>query len=200
MERDVMCVRSRLTAPLLAAGLAAVAAVALAGCGGGTAGDGNDPAAPARLGAPAPPSSAPPSGPMNRLERPVAEELAPRLADDGLTLTHVDCPDWTGAVPFETTCQGYVDGVVGEVDVELSRRAGGEVEFDAWLNEGIVATRRLVDRLAAEGYADVDCGPTPAYPARLGMRLVCRVQNGAETGYVVATVTGPRGEVEIEGY
>lgn len=183
----------------VAAGL--LAAVALAGCGS------DDPADPEqgdrdepRLGAPAPTPSTPPDEPMDDLEQPVADRLAPRLAREGLTLQHVACPPWAGRVPATLGCKGYVDGVVAEVDVELTDGPGDRVDFDAELGEGVVATGRLVGRLEAEGYADVDCGPTPAYPARLGMRIVCRVHDGGETAYVVATVTGRSGAVKIEDY
>lgn len=152
------------------------------------------------LGAPAPTPSAAPGEPMDRLEKPVAERLAPRLEKEGLTLEYVDCPAWAGAVPHAVHCQGYVDGVVGEVEVRLTRGRTGAVEFDAWLGEGIVATSRLVRRLEQEGWNAVDCGPTPAYPARTGLRITCRVHEGGTASYVVATVTDRRGEVQIEEY
>lgn len=181
--------RSRWLASLLLLG-------ALAGCA-----DDPEPA-PAgepRLGAPSPDVSAPPEQPMDDLERPVADQLAPRLEDDGLTLEYVECPRWRGAVPSTLTCKGYVDGIVGKVKVELSR-GPRQVEFDAWLAQGVVATTRLVERLEREGYAGVDCGATPAYPARLGMRIVCRVRGKDEVSHVVATVTDPAGHVQIAGY
>lgn len=149
-------------------------------------------------GARTPEPSAPPARPMDALERPVADRLAPELSDEGLSLEYVDCPAWSGEVPFETECTGYVDGVVGDIEVALSHGADGAVEFDARLTEGVVSTSRLVDRLEREGWVGVDCGSTPAYPARLGMRILCRVHEGATSSYVVATVTDRRGEVEIE--
>lgn len=183
----------------LAAGLLAV--VALSGCGADEPGGSEQVAEDTpRLGAPAPTPSTPPDQPMDDLEQPVADRLAPRLAREGLTLQHVACPPWTGSVPITLECKGYVDGVVADVDVALTDGVGDRVDFDAELGEGVVATGRLVARLEAEGYADVDCGPTPAYPARLGMRLVCRVHDEAETTYVVATVTDRSGAVKIEDY
>lgn len=182
----------RLLAPVL------VVALGLpAGCS-----DGRDAAAEPvpRLGGPAPTASAPPAEPMDQLETPVAERLAARLQDDGLTLEHVDCPGWSGALPHEITCDLYVDGVVGEVEVALSEGQDGRVEFDAWLGRGVVATARLVERLEAEGYSAVDCGTIPAYPARPGTELVCRVRDGGGPTHVVATVTDRRGEVRIEDY
>jgi hypothetical protein len=152
------------------------------------------------LGAAAPAPSEVPAEPMDGLERPVADRLAPRLAEEGLTLEYVDCPAWSGTVPDEVRCTGYVDGVVGEVDVHLTRNHAGGVEFDAWLGEGIVATSRLVARLEHEGWNAVDCGRTPAYPARAGLRITCRVHEGGTASYVVATVTDRRGEVRIEEY
>ncbi len=134
---------------------------------------------------------------MDDLEQPVAERLRSRLEGDGLTLEYVDCPRWTGDAPSTLTCKGYVDGVVGEVDVELARATDGRTEFEAWLGEGVLATQRLVARLEREGYTAVDCGATPAYPARLGMMMVCRVEENGSTGYLVATVTDRRGAVRI---
>jgi len=137
---------------------------------------------------------------MDDLERPVHTRLAPRLEDDGLTLEYVDCPRWSGTVPAALQCEAYVDGVVGEVAVELSRGAGGGVQFDAWLDHGVVATTRLVERLEGEGYSDVDCGRTAAYEARLGTRIVCSVRDDDEASHVVATVTDRGGHVQIEDY
>lgn len=150
-----------------------------------------------RPGARGPAPSTPPTEPMDTLEQPVADRLAPELRDEGLTLQYVDCPPWRGKVPFETECRGYVDGVVGDVEVALSHGRGGAVEFDARLGEGVVSVSSLVDRLEDQGWTDVDCGDTPAYPARVGLRIVCRVHERTQASYVVATVTDRRGEVEI---
>lgn len=190
-----MCMRAlRRAAPSLLGALAAV--VALSGCGE------DDPAQTRAhdLGGPTPTPSVVPGEPMDRLEKPVAERLAPRLEREGLTLEYVDCPTWTGDVPDDVHCEGYVDGIVGEVEVRLTRGERGAVEFDARLGEGIVATSRLVRRLEHEGWNAVDCGPTPAYPARTGLRITCRVHEGGTASYVVATVTDRRGEVQIEEY
>lgn len=175
-------------------------AVVLAGCTSGSSDDSAPERDAPRLGAATPTPSAPPEEPMDDLERPVAERLRPRLAGEGLTLEHVECPAWDGTVPSSLRCKGYVDGVVAEVDVELSSDGDDRVEFDAELGAGIVATGRLVARLEEEGYTDVDCGETPAYAARLGMRLVCRVHDDGEPSYVVATVTNAAGAVKIEDY
>lgn len=177
------------------------AAVVLAGCTSESPGadaPGREDAP--RLGAARPSPSPTPEEPMGDLERSVAERLEPRLAGEGLTLEYVQCPAWDGTVPSSLTCKGYVDGVVAEVVVELSSGGKDRVEFDAELGEGIVATGRLVARLEEEGYTDVDCGRTPAYAARLGMRLVCRVHDDGEPSYVVATVTDSAGAVKIEDY
>jgi hypothetical protein len=172
--------------------------VVLGACDGDSGAEPADPAP--RPGARAPVPSTPPARPMDALEQPVADRLAPELRDEGLSLEYVDCPAWPGEVPFETECTGYVDGVAGEVEVVLSHGHGGAVEFDARLAEGVVATSRLVDRLEREGWTGVDCGSTSAYPARLGLRIVCRVHEGGTASYVVATVTDRRGEVEIEDH
>jgi hypothetical protein len=181
---------SRWVASLLVAG-------ALAAC----ADDGSERrAAPApSIGAESPVASATPSRPMDRLEQPVADRLAPRLRDEGLTLEYVDCPRWSGSRRVVMRCKGYVDGVVGEVEVELSEHRG-HLEFDAWLSRGVVATSRLVERLQDQGHTSVDCGEVPAYPARQGMTIVCRVEDAGVTSHVVATVTGRSGAVEIERY
>jgi hypothetical protein len=137
---------------------------------------------------------------MDQLESSVAERLRPQLTDDALTLEHVACPTWNGAVPAHLRCQGYVDGVVGAVEVDLAAAAGEAVEFDAELVHGVVATSRLVDRLEQEGYRGVRCGETVAYPARPGLQIVCRVHEQGETAHVVATVTDRSGAVRIEDY
>jgi hypothetical protein len=186
--------RRRWMAPLLLLGV-------LAGCGGDAdPGATADPRRPPRLGAGSPAAASPPGGPMSGLERPVAERLAPELADDGLHLEYVECPAWSRTVPAVLECQGYVDGVVAEVRVKLSPDGGGGVEFDAWLGHGLVATTRLVDRLERNGFTQVDCGRVRAYPARVGLTIVCRVHEGGRVSLMEATVTDRAGHVRIEGY
>lgn len=141
-----------------------------------------------------------PDVPMDPVEDPIADHLAERVRAEGLTLAYVDCPPWSGSVPARMTCDGYLDGVVGQVKVELTRGADGAVEYDAWLEEGVLATDRLVQRLEDEAYSAVDCGETAAYPARVGLRLVCAVEDDGVTSYVAATVLHADGEVRIEDY
>lgn len=148
------------------------------------------------LGGPSSAPANPPPGGMDGLERPVAARLSDRLHEEGLTLEHVECPPWHGRVPARMACDAYVDGVVGEVRVALSRGAGG-VEFDARMVSGVVSTARLVDRLVAAGWEDVDCGPAAAYQAVVGSQIVCVVHRGAAASHVVATVTDRRGEVSV---
>lgn len=137
---------------------------------------------------------------MDSVEEPIADHLAEQLRVDGLTLDYVDCPRWSGSVPARMVCDGYLDGVVGQVQVELTRGRGGAVEYDAWLEEGVLATARLVRRLEDEGYTSVECGDVAAYPARIGLRLVCEVEDDGEIAYVAATVVDADGEVRIEDY
>jgi hypothetical protein len=171
----------------------------VSGCGDA----GSSAPAPSGRGTPGGPSispSAAPGRPMDDVERPVADRLAPRLEDDGLTLEYVDCPDWSGAVPASLQCRAFVDGVVAPATVQISREDGSRLVFDAWLDHGVVSTARLVERLEAQGYAEVDCGEVPAYPARAGTRIMCEVDGGAGAGHVVATVVDARGHVRIEDY
>ena len=165
---------------------------AAAACSGG---QGNPESAPTP-GASETPTAVPPSAPMDVLERSVAERLSAQLRDEGLGVSYVDCPEVTGGLPATLDCDGYVEGVVGQVLVDLSDE-GGAVEFDARLDGGVVATSRLVRRLESEGMGRADCGETPAYPARIGLEIVCSVRQDGETSYVVATVTDRRGAVEI---
>ena len=195
-----MPARSHRLAPRLlpvVAGLVLSLMLLASSCDGDPAGTGTA-RAPDRLGGPEPTPTTPPEEPMDRLEEPIAKRLAVRVRDEGLRLEYVDCPHWSGSVPAAMVCDGYVDGVLGEVEVELTRAAGGGVEYDAWLAEGVLATAVLVRRLEDEGYDAVDCGDTPAYPARVGLRLVCEVEDEGETAYVAATVTDRSGEVEIK--
>lgn len=175
--------------------LVVLVVVLVAGCD-----DGARDARPPRVGATEPSRAAVPERPMGHLERPVAERLGPRLERQGLTLDYVDCPQWPGRVPATIVCAGYVDGVVTDVQVRLSEGPRGRVTFDAWLGAGIVATSRLVRRLEAAGWHTVDCGSAPAYPARPGLEIVCRVHEGGSADYVVATVTDRRGAVRIAEY
>ena len=140
---------------------------------------------------------------MNRLERPVAARLAGRIASDGLHLEYLDCPAWDGSLPRSMSCRGYVDGVVATVRLKLRRAVVGaqpEVDFDARLARGVVATARLEERLRADGWDEVDCGRARAYPARAGVRIVCRVSRSGAGRYVVATVRDRTGTVAIADY
>ena len=192
----------RLLPPLLAA--LALAAVLLAGCtghrsdGGSDAADAQRPAPP--LGGPVPPTTAPPAARMDRVERPVALELSRQVTADGLTLDYVDCPDWDGAVPRRMSCRGFVDGVVAVVRVEMSAGPNRSVLFAARITGGVVATERLERTLTRSGSTHPSCGRVPAYPARPGSRIVCRVTRGGRHQYLVATVTDRSGHVRITGY
>ena len=89
------------------------------------------------------PTQSPPSAPMDELEQPVAERLQQQVAGQGLTVDALDCPEWGGDVPAELTCEGWFDGVPGTVVVNLSRDKKQSVSFDAVLQDGVIATKRL---------------------------------------------------------
>lgn len=153
---------------------------------------------PPTLGGPTPVRHHVPKRAMNRLERPVAVRLAVQVAREGLTLTYLACPPWTGRVPRTMTCHGYVDGLVVPVRVVLEAAvAGRAVRFDARLGSGVLATRKLEATLRRPGTTAAYCGRTPAYPTRVGTRIVCRVVRSGRTHYVAATVTSRAGEVRI---
>lgn len=182
---------------------AAVSAVLLAGCTHAPAAapePGPTTRAPALGGRMPPPHSAPTVA-MNPLERQVQERLATRVARQGLTLRYLDCPRWDGAVPSRMTCRGYVDGLVARVAVHLRAAVHSKaVGFDARLLDGLIATRMLEGTLRQRGWTHADCGRVPAYPARVGSRIVCRVTRPGERRYVVATVSDSQGAVLIADY
>lgn len=180
--------------------LAVVVLLVLSACGGDGDGQGDGDAASPPLGAASPPRLTPPAEALDDVEKPVMDRLAPRVRKDGLHLEHVDCPGWGGHLPARLRCRAWVDGVLGSVQVRLHRGTDERVEFDAWFHDGVVATSRLVRKLTDEGYDRVDCGPVRAYPARVGMRIVCRVQSDGESGHVVATVTDRSGVVRVQDY
>ena len=176
----------------------------LAGCTHGTAaGPGSRPgtASPPRLGAPAPAPVQAPSAPMNKLEKPVAARLAAQVADQGLSLSYLDCPRWSGRVPARMVCRAYLDGVVASVRVHLRAAVAGKaVGFDAALADGIIATRKLERTLRGQGWTSADCGTRAAYAAVVGTRIVCRVQRKAQERFLVARVTDRDGQVMIGAY
>jgi hypothetical protein len=182
----------------------AVAAVLLSGCTGhasdaaSSAADARRPAPP--LGGPVAPSSTPPARGMDGVERPVAHVLARTIAADGLTLEYLDCPHWDGTVPGRMRCRGYVDGLVAVVRVDVWSGTHRSVRFGARIDEGVVATRRLERTLVRLGSSHPTCGGVPAYPARPGSRIVCRVTRQGRHQYLVATVTDRSGHVRITGY
>jgi hypothetical protein len=152
------------------------------------------------LGGETPKPKTPPTAAMDALEKPIAKQLAAQVADQGLTLDYLDCPTWDKRVPGHLMCIGYFDGVTAHVRVRLHALASGSVSFDAVLEQGVIATRNLVERLRNDGYSHVDCGDVPAYPTNVGRRLVCAVRKDHKSGYVVATVTDKAGQVMIKHY
>jgi hypothetical protein len=163
-------------------------------------GNASTPARAPALGGPTPRPHRPPSRAMDPLERSVAERLAGRIAADDLRLGYLDCPHWDGTVPSALTCKGYVEGLVALVRVRVRGAAGRGVSFDAQLGSGMVATRRVERMLRDNGWEVADCGHVPAYPARVGMRIVCRVQRDARDEFVVATVRSHAGRVTVADY
>jgi hypothetical protein len=185
--------------------LSLLVAVVLTGCtgsdGGRSAASTSPTAAPSALGGPRPARHPVPRAPMDALERPVAARLATRIAPQGLTVDYLDCPRWDRRVPARMTCKGYVDGLVVPVSLRLRAEvAGAAVGFDAHLAAGVVATRRLVEMLVDREGGRADCGDVPAYPARVGSAIVCRIRHGGGSSYVVATVRSRSGEVSVADY
>ncbi len=153
------------------------------------------------LGGPPVVRATPPAHAMDRLERPVAVQLARQVARQGLTLEYLDCPGWDGSVPGRMSCRGYVDGLRVGVDVRFTRAVEGKaVGFDAKLARGVIATRNLERTLTRQRGGSADCGRVPAYPAKAGSQIVCRVTRGGRSTYVVATVRNRSGSVAIADY
>jgi hypothetical protein len=180
--------------------------VLLGGCSEGSSGGSprsSDPSTgptPA-LGGPPVVRATPPDHAMDRLERPVAVQLARQVARQGLTLEYLDCPRWDGTVPSTMSCRAYVDGLRTGVEVVFTRAVQGKaVGFDARLARGVIATRNLERTLRGEGWSSADCGDVPAYPARSGSQIVCRVTRASGPEYVVATVKDRAGAVTIADY
>ncbi|NUR08915.1 MAG: hypothetical protein HOQ22_14930 [Nocardioidaceae bacterium] len=179
-----------------------LAALLLAGC------ESDDPApastrptATPTPGGKAPARQEPPSRPMNDLERPVAERLRRQVVGQGLTLDYLDCPRWDGRVPVRMSCRAYVDGLVVGVAVHLRAAVEGRaVGFDASLDDGVIATRKLEQTLDERGWKRANCGEAAAYPADVGARIVCRVERDGRTRYLLATVTSRSGRVMITDY
>lgn len=136
---------------------------------------------------------------MNELERPIVTRLKATIAGQGLTLDYLECPKWDGKAPRRLTCTGYLDGVRADVRVRLTRTTTS-VNFDAELQNGVLATANLVKQLKRDGYQAIDCGDVAAYPTVVGSELVCSVSRGPRTKYVVATVLDKAGTVEISDY
>jgi len=182
----------------LVSGCSADAPAHSSSTGRGTAGAAG---APPTLGGATPVRHRPPRTAMNALERPVAQRLGAQIAGQGLTLQYLDCPHWDSTVPSRMTCHAYVDGLVASVLVRLRGIVAGKaVSFDAELGPGVVATRNLEQTLRGHGWASADCGDLPAYPARVGDRIVCRVERPGARRYVAATITDRSGAVTITDY
>lgn len=202
-----MTVRSLLVPRVVIPLVVLAVVVPLGGCSDGRTADDAAPTSSSTavpvLGGDVPERHAPPRRAMDRLEKPVAEQLARQIAGEGLTLAYLDCPRWDGEIPDRMTCRAYVDGLVAQARVLLKAAAPGRaVSFDAWLADGLIATDTLEGTLRRHGWQRVDCGDVTAYPAEVGTTVVCRVQRGA-TGrkrYVVATATDRRGAVTIADY
>jgi hypothetical protein len=155
---------------------------------------------PSALGGDRSPGATPPARPMNIVERTIAGDLSSRLSEQQLTLDYLDCPDFDDrSRPQKVTCRGYVDGVLADVRVSLWGPAD-HMQYDAMLDDGVLATANLVRRLEAQGYREIDCGERPAYRSHVGDQIICTVVEAARQKYVVATVTTDGGEVEISDY
>lgn len=137
---------------------------------------------------------------MDDLEEPIAERLGQQVAQQGLRLEGLDCPRWSGEVPADFECEGWFDGVPGQVAVQLTEGKHGAVAFDAELLGGVIATARLVEDLVAKGYADVDCGSVSAYPTDVGSTITCAVTKDGEKIHVLATITDDNGAVSISEF
>jgi hypothetical protein len=137
---------------------------------------------------------------MSGFEKQVAAELTARISASGLHVGYLDCPPWRGHVPARMSCRGYVDGLVSAVFVRLSGMTGRAVRLDAWLADGLVATRNLETTVRRLGWATADCGRVAAYPATVGSRIICRVTRSRRTSFVVATVRSRSGDVVVSAY
>ena len=100
-----------------------------------------------------------------QVARPGPDAGVPRLPAPGTARCRAGCP----AGPTSTGC-GPASGCC------CRRGAGKAVGFDARL--GAAADRHPQPRAhaARQGWTSADCGDVPAYPARVGSRIVCRVQ------------------------
>jgi hypothetical protein len=155
------------------------------------------PAPARRLGGPVPERHEPPVRAMNSVERPVANRLARRIAHDGLTLEHLDCPPWHHELPAAMTCTAYVDGLVAHAEVTLTASDQDTVLFDSRLTDGVVATRLLERTLRRQRWEEPDCGDVAAYPALPASRIRCRAVRSGQSRYVVATVRDRSGGVSL---
>jgi hypothetical protein len=98
------------------------------------------------------------------------------------------------------SCRGYVDGLVAAVQVRLQGTTARQVRLDAWLGDGLIATRNLEATVRGLGWVSADCGSAPAYPATVGSRITCRVRRGHRSSFVVATVRTRSGHVAVTAY
>jgi hypothetical protein len=190
--------------PLTLLLVAVVGALVLTGCSGDGAAEkprSTPSQRPPALGGASPVPHAVPVAKMDTLERPVHERLAAQIAGQGLTLSYLDCPHWDGRVPQRLVCRAFVEGLVARVAVHLKAAvAGRAVSFDARLLDGVIATRNLETTLHRQGWTGADCGDVPAYPTRVGSRIVCHVRKTSDDRYVVATVSDRSGTVMIRDY
>lgn len=141
----------------------------------------------------------PPAKPMARLENAVADRLKGQVAGQGLRLNYLNCPQWDGKAPQQLTCEAYLNGVTADVRVRLTRTTTS-VNFDARLQDGVLATANVERRLRKNGYTATDCGEKPAYPAVVGSEVVCKVSKDGRQKYVVAEVLDGSRTVEISDY
>lgn len=181
--------------------VAAGIGVLLAACGGTDPGPRPADAAPTdppTVGANRPAATAtPPAGRMDRWERHIAARLDRRLRDDGLRLDHLSCPRWRAHASATVTCDAYLHGVRAEV-VVVVRPDGDGMDYDARIVGGVVATRALERQVLDAGYRRVDCGEVAAYPADVGLEVLCSCRDATGgPALVVARVTDWGGSVEI---
>ena len=134
---------------------------------------------------------------LGDVERRVAEALGPQLADQGLELDSLTCPDLPVGPGDTARCDAVLSGVEGTITLE-GAPPGSDDDLKATLDPGVISSALLVGEIERQGLEDPDCG-APAYESVPGEVITCTATD-PETGREVtveATITDGEGGVTM---
>ena len=129
---------------------------------------------------------------LGGVERRVAEALGQQLADQGLELDSITCPDLPVGPGDTARCDAVLSGVEGTITLE-GAPPGSDDDLKATLDPGVISSALLVGEIERQGLEDPDCG-APAYESVPGEVITCTATDPETGREVTVEATIPDGE------